>query len=464
MNSVRQLIYYGLAIVSLKGISFLMMPFITHQLSVEAYGELNLLVSLAAVLSLVLSLGIAELLFRFYDEGEIKHQNDLMTTSFVITSCSAGLCCIIAGLCYLNSDVFTNPYFVPSDLSLLLLSLAGNLLIAIPLCLMRIRKSAFDFMRFSVLQGILQASLTYWFVSIGMGITGILLSGAVASCVIALVIVCYYRDILFNGRFSLPISQCKYMASITVSAMFLYALNGSENWFIAAKVGKESLAIYVVAAQFALITSIAFEPFRMWWYPQRFTFYKQSPKKAATGAVYGLEMATLIALGMMFFGPLVIDWLLPQSYQGSKPVLAILCLVGVLRTQTDLFNLGCFLTDTAKHVPAINGFCALLALITTYFAIHFYQVSGLLYSLILVAFIRMSLFWYISQRLAYLNYAMKHVLFCWGMLIITAISSTYEWSIISLCLGIMFVCVLCREYQFFQLLRELWRKREVKHV
>ena len=64
MNGIKQIAYFGLSTLLLKGLGFALLPISTRLLNQTQFGELNFLVSISAVMSLLLCLGLPELLFK----------------------------------------------------------------------------------------------------------------------------------------------------------------------------------------------------------------------------------------------------------------------------------------------------------------------------------------------------------------------------------------------------------------
>jgi len=74
---------YGLGDMLSRVIGFLMIPVYTHYLSTSDYG-INELVGLSAgVIGIVLSLGLAGAIYRFYFDKEVEDPNIVVSTAFV---------------------------------------------------------------------------------------------------------------------------------------------------------------------------------------------------------------------------------------------------------------------------------------------------------------------------------------------------------------------------------------------
>lgn len=430
MNKTTNILYYGLAILSLKGISLVMMPIMTRYLSVSDYGMLNFLVSIASMLSIVLSLGLSELLYRFNSFKNNSQRLRFYKACLKVALCSAGLCFLFA-IFFVDILVTLLPTQVSNEaLRLLFINLGGSVVLALPLAILRIHGKAKVFMFTSVSQGVLQAILTLLLLEAGYGVVGVMFSGAAVVWFILFFLAWHYRAFISvneNSGTSITNEHGLYILSITLSSLFAYGLNGAENWFLVSFQGKETLAMYFVATQFALVTSIAFEPFRLWWFPQRFNTFQSNEQKAADIPLYGLAYALLIVITMMTLGPFMIDLLLPNEYAESKKILPWLCVVFFIKTISELLNLGCYYKNNAQAAPIINGLCAVLAILGCYLSLKYYDLYMMLYVLIAVHTIRSLMFLIRSQILVNLPYKYKYLICMISLLVAqTLLVSHYQ--------------------------------------
>lgn len=401
----REIIHYALAIVFLKGISLLMLPVVTHYMPPDDYGVLNFLVSIVAMLSIVLSFGMAEVLFRFTPGLSPAYSTRFVHASIVM---SARISIIFIVLAWLSIPfwMLIIPVSVTSlDLLLLSLNLAFCVIIGQFLAMYRFEKRSGKYLKVASSQGGIQATLTLIFLHFGLSVTGVLLSGAIASLTVTLFIIVTDRQVFCDYKEKMTTSHLKYALFITLSSLFLYAFGGAENWFIITTFGPQQLAMYFVASQFALGLSLSFEPFRMWWYPKRFSHYLVSPNNAAQGAVLGCFVISALTCAMMVAGPLVIIWLLPDAYTESADYIPFLCLVIVTKTYAELLNIGCYLDESAKPVPIINGISAIVALCLLSLMIKPFGINGVLAALMLTHLLRLSMFYIKSQQITQLPYS-----------------------------------------------------------
>jgi len=458
MNSLREMFIYGFGIFVLKGLGFIMMPIVTRILTQVEYGELNFLVSIASMMSLFLTLGLGDVLFRFASSQVQKDNAAVMRQCFRLS-----LLCAVTFLCLalpLSGVIMT---WLPVslrlfDLQLLLISLSLSSLLTVPYCYFRMTHRALPFMFFSVAQGGLQTMLSVVLLLSGYGVTGMMLSSAISSSVIAIGVLIYFRNHLQGQRAAFSIQHYRYIAFIVCSGIFVYGLNGAENWLVVIHLGKQQLAIFFAAGQFGLMISVAFEPFRMWWYARRFKVHDTDPKQGAKYAMLGVQIGMLLAGGMLFMAPILMDVMLPDSYRDSISLIPWMCLIMALRFHSELLNIGCFLKQNAKWTSIIDGVCALHMVLVGYWAIGEFGLTGLLLTMVFTVFIRGMLFYVISQRLVYLPYCKLHLFISWLVFIILLLLHLSE---IDGYRVIEFILLVINTLLLLYFYRDLWRELQL---
>ncbi|MDP4985550.1 lipopolysaccharide biosynthesis protein [Pseudoalteromonas tunicata] len=411
MKQLKEMLLYAMAVFMLKGLGFIMMPLVTRFLSQEQYGELNVLVSMAAMVSLVLTLGLGEALFRF--TGQSSQQDTVMRQCLRLSLLSSGgfLCLSIL---FIEPLLALLPVSLAAlDVQLLMINLAAGALLTVPYCYFRLTKQAGAFFMLSVGQGVLQTGLSVWFLYQGLAVRGLMLSGAIASVAIMVVTLVYFRHYWFGARMAFNRTHYQYCFFIVCSSLAVYGLSGAENWLVAAALGKAQLALFFAAAQFGLMISVAFEPFRMWWFAKRFAFEQNNSDLGAHYAVLGVQIGMLLALLMLIIAPWLMGWLLPAHFAPSLVYIPWFCLIMVARFHADLLNLGCFLKKSASVAMIINAVCAAILLPFGYWSLGELGMMGLIWVMVGVHLLRAILFLVVSQSLTPLAYPFKSLVGSW---------------------------------------------------
>ena len=87
MTVLKPALFYGMGVVVMKGVSFIMLPVVTRYLPIEEYGRLDVLVTLMNVGSIVVGFGLIEAVYRFCGFAKTEaERNDFAATGFVLNS------------------------------------------------------------------------------------------------------------------------------------------------------------------------------------------------------------------------------------------------------------------------------------------------------------------------------------------------------------------------------------------
>ncbi len=416
MNAMKQVLYFGFSTLALKGLGFALLPISTRLLTQSQFGELNFLVSISAVLSLLLCLGLPELIFK-QQSANPKQKLALFRDSILLSI-------LINGLFLITTLMFTEPLLSllpvalnPIDIKFLAINLVLSSALTILFCYLRYYEMAKHFLWLALLQGISQTTITITFLYLGYGVTGVMASGILASLLTLVVttsIVLKNITISFNViKWTISYKDTLFLCSIIMSSLFVYTNNGAENWFIVESVGKEKLAQYYVALQFAIMTSFTFEPIRMWWFSRRFKELSACPKNYVYLCELSLDIGILLCTIMLVLTPFVFTLVLPSNYLLNSWLLPSLICIVVLRHHSDLLNIGCYIHRNGFYVSAVNGISALTALILLVILVPLKGILGAVIALFIAQLIKTLLFFFISQKLEKLPYSIKRLIPSW---------------------------------------------------
>ncbi len=408
-NVLSQAAYYGLGIVIMKGISLLMIPFITRHLSTAEYGSLEILLIVADVFTIIIGFGLVEALYRFVGlAGDNKKEvNEYISNCFTL----AVIVCLssIMLLIFFANNIVDNLPAKITKFQLLLIVFPALLegVIALPLTLMRIQTLAKRFCMLNVAKAIVQSIIVIVLLEMGYGITAILIAGAVSSLVLVICLMPYqWRQMAKNWQFSSSVEILRYGAPVVIGRLALFSMTGLDRWMLADKVGIEQLAVYAIAAKFALIMSFLMQPFTLWWFPYRFKLLKQEGgrEKCAHYALLGTNLGLLLGFAMMLTVPQFIQLILPFEYHEAASIVIALLAVNMIKNAGDLLNLGCFINSSLNQMW-VQWLCALIAVIGYLLYIEDYGVWAAAGILLFVYLLRLALFYRYSQALHPLPYS-----------------------------------------------------------
>lgn len=410
-SALSQAMYYGVGIVLMKGVSLLMMPYITRHLSPQQYGLLETLVVLADIGTIMIGFGLVEALYRFVGQRSGPARARLIASCLVLVT----LITVLALLTLLLFDELLLG-ILPEGISrqalwLIAVPTLAEGFIAIPLTLMRMQALAKQFCYYNVIKVVVQALLVVVLLEAGLGMMAVLWAGAASSVLLVLLLV---RYVISQANAGTGLTLCcsdviclgRYGGPIVLSRLGLFAVTGLDRWLLAERVGVEQLAVYAIACKFALILGLLLQPFTLWWFPHRFQLLQQPDgvRQCAGYALLGTNIGMYLAVVMVMTLPPFLLLILPPDYHLAASIVAWLALVNAVKNAGDLMNLGCFSGQSSQAQMWIQWGCALLAIGGYVALVPQWGIWGAVVVLLLVYSLRLLLFYYISQRQLYLPY------------------------------------------------------------
>ncbi len=406
--ALRQTLLYGASVALMKGVSLLMLPFIAHQLTPEAYGRLEVIGSLAIIGSVLVGLGLEDALYRFAGaEPDAGRRRRLAGEIFGLALLTGALAWLagwlaaerIAGLIPGQPTVY--------EVRLVLSLLALEALIAVPLGWLRMREKAIGFFLLTSGRALLQAALVLLFLALDRGVAGVLEAGLIAALIQALALSwLQLKDSGLSFSRATGSRALVYSLPIMASGLLAFALNGLDRWVLAEHASLTDVAHFGVAAKFALAVVLMLQPFGMWWSPRRFQVLHgpDGQRRAARFTTMGLSLTLILAVLVGLLSPILIAWLMPEDYALAGRYAMILVLAMAFKEMAELTNLGCFAGKTTRAQLLINLLGALIGVAAMLWWAQEHGVWGVILALLAAQGARLVLFFAVSQRLLPLPY------------------------------------------------------------
>jgi len=410
-HAISQTILYGFSIVIMKGISILMLPFIAHQLSQEAFGKLEVLSSFAIVASILVGLGLEDTLYRFAGQASSAVERKRIAAKIFGLGIIAGL--VALAIVWFSANSLSR--LLPGDISayevrLIMLVLALEGVIAVPMGWLRMQDRVLSFFSLSISRAAIQATLILVMLQPGNDITAVLEAGLIAATLQAMVLgYLQIRDTGISLRVTRDGSLILYSLPIVGSGLIAFVLNGLDRWVIADHAGLAQVAEYGVASKFALAAVLLLQPFGMWWSPKRFQIAAQPGGKQSAERIIGIgiSLCLITCVAVSTGAPVLIDLLMPSDYVLASSYALGLVLAMTLREISELINIGCYVNRSTVVQFWINLSSSAIGLIIMLAAVDGLGVWGVIIALISAQSIRLLLFFLASQSVYRLNYSLS---------------------------------------------------------
>lgn len=407
-DALKQTILYGSSAALMRGISLIMLPFIAHYLTPDEFGRLEILSSLSVIVSILVGLGLAESLFRFAGQAETQEKRkqqaaQIFTLTLFLAVITIALSFIISPLI---SDLLPGG-LTEYDILLVLLILAFEGMISVPLGWLRMQDQAWSFFFATTSKTILQAVLIILFLQQDPSVSSVFEAGLVATILQATVLA-YIQikqtGLSFSGHQTQNILTYSY--PILISGLLAFVLTGLDRWLLAAHTTLSDIAEYGVASKFALAVVLLLQPYTMWWSPKRFEILNQEngTEKATHFITTGLVILIIVTATVALTAPYIIELLMPEAYLNAISYLLILVMVMGVKEAAELVNIGCFINDKTYTQMWINAAGAIFGLGAMVILIPSEGVWGACIALLLAQTLRFILLLDTSQKSIKLPY------------------------------------------------------------
>ncbi|UPQ89198.1 lipopolysaccharide biosynthesis protein [Vibrio sinaloensis] len=436
ITQLKHISLYAVSLVLVKGVSLITLPLMTHFLTPEQVGQLELLGITTVFLSLLVGLSMHENLYRFI--GTLDGEEQRREKAAELYSLSLTLSLLLSASLY-----FAYQLFAPSSLPvepkqglLMALVLCFEAPLAIGLAWLRLHNQAQLFFKLCMATVTAQVALLLLVLFIRPDVTTLF----------AVNVLCTFGQFLFlhhylGFHYRLPtFKQCQhylyYSAPLMLSGVVAFGLSGAERWIIAGITDLATLGLYAIAAKFALAVGIALQPFHMWWMPKRFEAMEKSGRDyVANTTTQGAVLLCILALVIGWLSQLFIAWVMPHAYQAAIPFIGVTIIMMIFKEMVELVNFGLLYQRKTNQLLLINLFSTTLAF-GVCFAAQNYGTYAVLLALMTGQISRFVLVLYQSQALAPLNYPVVRLT---GLLLLTClfiVTSQYslkpQWSMLML--------------------------------
>lgn len=337
MSRLEQLgkdsLVYGLGAVLAKGITFALLPVFTRIFSPEQYGAIEMLTTIASLLSALLAMGMdsAQSFYFFERKGGGRAEQAAVVTAIVQWRLTWGVLLVaITTLCapLLNAAFFDGQlgwsHFAAAFAGALLVQLMSQ-----SVEVFRLLYRPWPYVAITLAHSLGTAALVLLLVlGFDQGVLGYFVGSLIASAAAAVVGWICARDYIDFSRLQTPWwpRLMRFGAPLVPAGLAMYAMNTSDRWFIQHYHGEAALGIYAVGAKFALLMALAIETFRKAWWPIAMDAMHSDDGPATFRAIarlfMGIGAAAVVYLA--FVSPWLVRWFSAPAFHGAWTVVGVL--------------------------------------------------------------------------------------------------------------------------------------------
>lgn len=412
--AIRQSLIYASALACSKALALIMVPVATHFLTPEDYGRLDVLQTLADLLSIVIGMGLAETLFRFAGSADNDYERSKASANIFGLALCLGLLSLIIGqllATHISNWLPGNVSEIETRLILASLAMVGTILV--PLSWLRMKGNAWAYFVGTAGRVALQVAVAVPLLFMGFGVVGVLTATLASSIILSFWLIrAQWLDTGIKFEFSRFKAYSAYGGPLIFVGISGFILGSFDRWILADAVGTAEMAQYALAAKFGLITAVLIQPFDLWWHPRRFSCLKEAngPERCARIATYGVALAIFSALIIAAIGPTLVRWLTPEAYHQSIQYIPWLAALAAIHNANSTLGFGAMSKETTVKPAIIDGLAAGIALIGYFILIPIFHAWGAIFATAIALSLRMIATYRVSQQALLIPYRIRRII------------------------------------------------------
>ena len=408
-NVFKHTVVYGIGDILAKLVGFLLIPLYTHYFSTAEYGTLELLDLSSHIVSLLLAMGIAEAMVRFYfDSKEPEHREKVVGVSLIATWTISilGICALIPAAGSISMLVFQS-YEQVSLFYLVFIAIGLALCNEIPLQLLRIEQRSVLYTAISLVRLFIQLSLNIYFIVVAeLGIAGILWSTLITNFILGVVLTAsMLRRFKISFDFALFKEMLIYGLPLIGSWAGSFLLHFADRFLLQRLSSLSQVGIYALSYKFGFLVSVfVLVPFKKTWMPKQFEVVDEpdAPRTFARVFTYYSFVQLYFTLGISALIEDVVFIVAEQKFHSSYLFVPLLLLAYNCNGYYQFFEFALLYKKKTRQLAALTISAGLLNIACNLFLIPRYGAWGATWStFIAFTYLATSIFFY-AQRLYYI--------------------------------------------------------------
>jgi O-antigen/teichoic acid export membrane protein len=319
---------YGVGSLVSRFIAVLLLPLYTRYLSPADYGLIETLIALSAILTVLLAAGVKSAFFRFYfDEKDDEGKRRVIRTSFWFTM-AMGTAGLVAGL--VLADPLSDLLFGTADHANLVraafVGLWAHVNYEQMTSLFRVEQRSVAYLIATLINLGLTVTATVLLVVVwDKGPIGVIVGNFTGTLLVYLGLLAYRREQLgLEWDRGLLREMNRFGMPLVPSALFLWALNFSDRFFLVKLAGPREVGLYSIGVRLASAIILLLAAFRTAW--PAFAYSIEDDREAARTYSYVLTylvaLTSWMALALGVLAPWLVELLTTEEFYDAERVVA----------------------------------------------------------------------------------------------------------------------------------------------
>jgi len=394
-----------------KAVGFIMIPIYTHYLTPADYGVLELLTMTSDVIAMLIGVGLAQSVLRFYYNYESQGERNLVVSTALISG-SAIFIAVFGALVFASgsvSDLVLGADGSAEHFKIIFLTMMFFGGIEIPLVFLRAQQRSVYFVVINLVKLIIQLSLNiYFIVVLQWGIAGVLYSGLIATIAVGCFLTIrtlFETGIKFSSRIFSELLYYGYPLIFTNLGAFI--LTYSDRYFLKYFSNLSEVGIYSLGYKFGMMVSILLlAPFQQFWAAEMFAVAKRddASKVFRDFFTYSTFFSILFCFGLSLYIKELIEIIAVESYWSAYAIVPFISLAYIFIGMHGLAICGILIEKKTKFIAYSTAWAVIANIALNFALIPRLGAIGAAVATIIAFWIRLYTAYRYSQKLMPLKY------------------------------------------------------------
>ncbi len=362
---VKHMSIYSLGVLLGKVSSFLMLPLYTHVLSPADYGVIELLQLFGYTLAIVVGVGMASAVLRFY---YVYHDPD---RRHAVVSTGMAILAVLFAATVTLAMPFSKPlsqvifgtaaYASLVRLELIVFALAN--FIEIPLAYVRAKQASVTFVAICTVRLVIELTLNViMLVVLKLGVAGILYSSITTSMLVGgYLIMQTLRETGFRPSLAIGRQLVAFGLPLVLQGLGTFTINFSDRYFLRLFGTLDQVGMYSLAYKIAAIAAVLLaDPFAQIWGPKFFEIANRPDGRRTCQAMFRhLNLVMIFAiLGLSLFAPDVLQFMTAAPFRGAAAVVPVIGLSYLFASYRQFSYVGFWVKTETRPVARLTTLAA----------------------------------------------------------------------------------------------------------
>jgi O-antigen/teichoic acid export membrane protein len=403
---------FGLATSIQKLLGFVILPIYTRYFNKTEYGVIDMIGSVFAVVAILGLLQLETSLQRFFYEYKGLKRKLLVSNIYIwVAACSVSIGLLI----FFSASFISTKLFNTVQYSLLIKTISIQVPLAnvnmLGLVLLRFEKKNVQFLIVIITQVVFSLLFVYLFIiNLQLGLPGVFYA-QVASMILSTALVTFYVRHLLLFRLSkiLSYKNLKYALPQFPARVGSMILDQANRFFMLGFLTLGAIGIFSVSMKLASVIQLVNTAFILAWAPFMHAQFKNKNNKVVFSNVFPIVVsATFCCVCLIsLFSKEMVRLLATKEFYEAYKYVGGLTLFFSLYIIKETIDIGPKIREKTKYLSYTFLLSVVVNVISLYIFIQLFQLSGVVFSMIITNLFLVSISWFVSNRLYYIPFNIR---------------------------------------------------------